>query len=118
MLYLESPIGVGFSYSTDTSTYEGVNDKITGKFSIFILLFDLRIILNSILLNGQAPFDSNIFMLLKINLFVSLSLFFFSCTLYLLLNSVMSLSPKVLHNIMLFHYLLFYFNVMYVMSTA
>jgi len=118
MLYLESPIGVGFSYSTDTSSYEGVNDKITGKFSIFILLFDLRMILNFIPLNGQAPFDSNIFMLLKINLFVSLSLFFFSCTLYLLLNYVMSLSPKVLHSIMLLHYLLFYFKVMYVMSTA
>ncbi|PKI57859.1 hypothetical protein CRG98_021762 [Punica granatum] len=30
MLYLETPIGVGFSYSTDTSSYEAVNDKITG----------------------------------------------------------------------------------------
>lgn len=38
MLYLESPIGVGFSYSTDTSSYEGVNDKITGKFLMFVLL--------------------------------------------------------------------------------
>ncbi|KAL5177089.1 Serine carboxypeptidase-like 45 [Glycine soja] len=35
MLYLETPIGVGFSYSTDTSSYEGVNDKITGKFLMF-----------------------------------------------------------------------------------
>ncbi|KAH7516801.1 serine carboxypeptidase-like 45 [Ziziphus jujuba] len=30
MLYLETPIGVGFSYSKDTSSYETVNDKITG----------------------------------------------------------------------------------------
>lgn len=31
VIYLESPIGVGFSYSIDTSSYEGVNDKITGR---------------------------------------------------------------------------------------
>lgn len=31
MLYLETPIGVGFSYSTDPSSYEGVDDKITGQ---------------------------------------------------------------------------------------
>lgn len=30
MLYLEAPIGVGFSYSADDSSYEAVNDKITG----------------------------------------------------------------------------------------
>jgi serine carboxypeptidase-like clade 2 len=35
MLYLESPIGVGFSYATDTSSYEAVNDKITGMFHQF-----------------------------------------------------------------------------------
>lgn len=29
MLYLETPIGVGFSYSTDTSSYMAVNDEIT-----------------------------------------------------------------------------------------
>ncbi|KAK8627273.1 hypothetical protein V6N13_134888 [Hibiscus sabdariffa] len=30
MLYLESPIGVGFSFSADDSSYEDVNDKTTG----------------------------------------------------------------------------------------
>ncbi|KAJ4847072.1 Serine carboxypeptidase-like 45 [Turnera subulata] len=30
MLYLESPIGVGFSYSSNAAAYETVNDRITG----------------------------------------------------------------------------------------
>lgn len=30
MLYLETPAGVGFSYSTNSSFYDGVDDKITG----------------------------------------------------------------------------------------
>lgn len=37
MLYLETPIGVGFSYSTDTSAYEGVNDKITARDNLVFL---------------------------------------------------------------------------------
>ncbi|XP_038714373.1 serine carboxypeptidase-like 45 [Tripterygium wilfordii] len=37
MLYLETPIGVGFSYSSDTSSYEGVNDKITAKDNLVFL---------------------------------------------------------------------------------
>lgn len=31
MLYLESPAGVGFSYSANKSFYESANDEITGK---------------------------------------------------------------------------------------
>ncbi|KAJ0094539.1 hypothetical protein Patl1_17023 [Pistacia atlantica] len=37
MLYLETPIGVGFSYSRDTSSYEGVNDKITARDNMMFL---------------------------------------------------------------------------------
>ncbi|KAF2307406.1 hypothetical protein GH714_026929 [Hevea brasiliensis] len=37
MLYLETPIGVGFSYSTDTSSYEAVNDKITARDNLVFL---------------------------------------------------------------------------------
>ncbi|KAL2329690.1 hypothetical protein Fmac_017271 [Flemingia macrophylla] len=37
MLYLETPIGVGFSYSSDTSSYEGVNDKITARDNLAFL---------------------------------------------------------------------------------
>jgi hypothetical protein len=36
MLYLESPAGVGFSYSTDPSFYGGVGDSRTGEFYICI----------------------------------------------------------------------------------
>ena len=34
MLYLESPAGVGFSYSANESFYTHVNDEITGIFII------------------------------------------------------------------------------------
>ncbi|KAK7295618.1 hypothetical protein RJT34_18529 [Clitoria ternatea] len=37
MLYLEAPIGVGFSFSSDTSSYEGVNDKITARDNLVFL---------------------------------------------------------------------------------
>ncbi|KAK4362079.1 hypothetical protein RND71_017320 [Anisodus tanguticus] len=38
MLYLESPIGVGFSYSANTSSYETVNDEITARDNVVFLL--------------------------------------------------------------------------------
>ncbi|GFZ21009.1 serine carboxypeptidase-like 45 [Actinidia rufa] len=37
MLYLETPSGVGFSYSSDSSSYVTVNDKITGKDNLVFL---------------------------------------------------------------------------------
>lgn len=33
MLYLESPAGVGFSYSANESFYEFLTDEITGSFT-------------------------------------------------------------------------------------
>ncbi|CAN4086572.1 unnamed protein product [Withania somnifera] len=38
MLYLESPIGVGFSYSANTSSYETVNDEVTARDNVVFLL--------------------------------------------------------------------------------
>ncbi|KAF5730992.1 hypothetical protein HS088_TW19G00595 [Tripterygium wilfordii] len=32
MLYLETPVGVGFSYAANSSVYEAVNDEITGHY--------------------------------------------------------------------------------------
>ncbi|XP_048495921.1 serine carboxypeptidase-like 45 [Beta vulgaris subsp. vulgaris] len=37
MLYLESPAGVGFSYSVNTSFYDGVNDEITARENLVFL---------------------------------------------------------------------------------
>lgn len=34
MLYLETPAGVGFSYSSDSSYYTRVDDKMTGMNSL------------------------------------------------------------------------------------
>lgn len=37
MLYLESPAGVGFSFSSNKSFYDYVNDEMTGLASILHL---------------------------------------------------------------------------------
>ncbi|CAL9100371.1 unnamed protein product [Musa textilis] len=37
MLYLETPAGVGFSFSSDSSDYEGVNDQITARDNLVFL---------------------------------------------------------------------------------
>lgn len=39
MLYLESPAGVGFSYSANKSFYDYVNDEMTGSSSLLPLHF-------------------------------------------------------------------------------
>ena len=38
MLYLESPAGVGFSYSTDPTFYEGVGDSMTGDLYVYQII--------------------------------------------------------------------------------
>ncbi|XP_010929656.1 serine carboxypeptidase-like 45 [Elaeis guineensis] len=38
MLYLETPAGVGFSYATDSSYYDGVDDKMTARDNLVFLL--------------------------------------------------------------------------------
>ncbi|XP_051122076.1 serine carboxypeptidase-like 45 [Andrographis paniculata] len=37
VLYLESPIGVGFSFSSNSSSYDGVDDKITARDNLVFL---------------------------------------------------------------------------------
>ncbi|KAL8154146.1 hypothetical protein V2J09_011906 [Rumex salicifolius] len=37
MLYLETPVGVGFSYANDTSSYDGVSDLVTARDNLIFL---------------------------------------------------------------------------------
>lgn len=57
MLYLEAPAGVGFSYSSDSSYYQSVDDKMTGTmdfkecsefldFGFFFSFFKLHFLLS------------------------------------------------------------------------
>ncbi|XP_038686466.1 serine carboxypeptidase-like 45 isoform X2 [Tripterygium wilfordii] len=38
MLYLETPVGVGFSYAANSSVYEAVNDEITARDNLVFLI--------------------------------------------------------------------------------
>lgn len=56
MLYLETPVGVGFSYSRQSSNYVAVDDKATG---IYVANFKYRYILVCFLLSVYlSPFVS------------------------------------------------------------
>lgn len=41
VIYLETPAGVGYSYSADAAYYQGVDDKMTGtgKFMFFLFIY-------------------------------------------------------------------------------
>jgi hypothetical protein len=56
MLYLESPAGVGFSYSTDPSFYGGVGDSMTGVTSILAKLYPAKKILRGVLISKAKTF--------------------------------------------------------------
>lgn len=42
MLFLESPVGVGFSYTNTSSDIAALGDKITGKFYLQLLILFSR----------------------------------------------------------------------------
>lgn len=39
VIYLETPAGVGYSYSADAAYYQGVDDKMTGTETLNFLCF-------------------------------------------------------------------------------
>ncbi|MBA0831303.1 hypothetical protein Goarm_015776, partial [Gossypium armourianum] len=61
MLYLETPIGVGFSYSTNTSSYEAVDDEITGHYIPQLAKLMVEFNKKQNLFNLKGIADSDIF---------------------------------------------------------
>jgi hypothetical protein len=54
MLYVETPVGVGFSYATDNSSYVAVDDEATGKSINFKTSFSF------LLLSGTNECDAGL----------------------------------------------------------
>lgn len=94
MLYLETPIGVGFSYSKDTSSYEGVSDKITGKCIKFWFLITL--------VREGTSFSCVLFLLFLTNIQVNLLNFYLSfvnleVSFFLYMNFLFGLTRNILY---------------------
>ncbi|KAK8655320.1 hypothetical protein V6N13_107902 [Hibiscus sabdariffa] len=64
MLYLESPIGVGFSFSADDSSYEDVNDKTTVmQHSLLTVLVLFLLFFLSLLSDKSTSFKLSLFVI-------------------------------------------------------